>query len=586
MSWKKNGFGYLIWAVYALMTGGMLAAMGSAVCVYFGITPYYGLAAAAMYGMLAGGLVFLIHKLAKRYAEVRTEGKKQHPAAEAGLVVLVLAGGLALRFAGLASVQEKSAYYDLAQVVLEQNIPQITHGAVYLYIRLLNAFFRILGNRFMVGIGLQIILQAAAALALYAAVRRLAGKLAALALLFFNMLSPFMVEKALTLSPEMLYLFLFSLMLLFLSEGTPKPMHWARCLLAGAFGAALFYLDAAGSLSLVILFGALASRREWKRGARIKCVLAGIAGFTAGAAGCVLADAFFSGKEALGVWNAWMRMYSLEEPRLSVTITNPGTVWVSVILLCFMAWGIFSFWCGGAYERFGLWSLCLCLTAFAQCMGIFTQEMEGYLYLFFFGAILAGISVQECFAALKRGPEGMTGESAGSAEETEMEGIEFVELEASGGPDEEAEPTEPGNPGNADAGNAEAEDEEIEFMELEASGRPDEEAEPTEPGDSGNADAGNAEAEDEEIEFMELGSPVRAGVKSRKTKTKKVGGGKMENKKAENSQETAREDIQFIENPLPLPKRHKKRVMDYALKSGDGRDDFDVAVTEDDDFDI
>lgn len=49
--------------------------------------------------------------------------------------------------------------------------------------------------------------------------------------------------------------------------------------------------------------------------------------------------------------------------------------------------------------------------------------------------------------------------------------------------------------------------------------------------------------------------------------------------------ETGRE-IKYIENPLPLPRKHVKREMDYALSSVPGTDDFDLKVSEEDDFDI
>ena len=41
--------------------------------------------------------------------------------------------------------------------------------------------------------------------------------------------------------------------------------------------------------------------------------------------------------------------------------------------------------------------------------------------------------------------------------------------------------------------------------------------------------------------------------------------------------------IQFIENPLPLPKKHVPKVLDYKWNSDDG--DFDYPVADDDDFD-
>ncbi len=44
--------------------------------------------------------------------------------------------------------------------------------------------------------------------------------------------------------------------------------------------------------------------------------------------------------------------------------------------------------------------------------------------------------------------------------------------------------------------------------------------------------------------------------------------------------------VQFLENPLPLPKKHVKRVMDYPLPSASQEDDFDYPVAEDDDYDI
>lgn len=43
--------------------------------------------------------------------------------------------------------------------------------------------------------------------------------------------------------------------------------------------------------------------------------------------------------------------------------------------------------------------------------------------------------------------------------------------------------------------------------------------------------------------------------------------------------------IQFIENPLPLPKKHVPKVLDYKLNS-DEDGDFDYPVADDDDFDL
>ena len=41
--------------------------------------------------------------------------------------------------------------------------------------------------------------------------------------------------------------------------------------------------------------------------------------------------------------------------------------------------------------------------------------------------------------------------------------------------------------------------------------------------------------------------------------------------------------VQFIENPLPVPKKHVPKVLDYKL--GDDVGDYDYPVADDDDFD-
>lgn len=43
--------------------------------------------------------------------------------------------------------------------------------------------------------------------------------------------------------------------------------------------------------------------------------------------------------------------------------------------------------------------------------------------------------------------------------------------------------------------------------------------------------------------------------------------------------------IQFIENPLPLPKKHEKKVLDYTVELTDETAEFDIEVAADDDYD-
>lgn len=46
------------------------------------------------------------------------------------------------------------------------------------------------------------------------------------------------------------------------------------------------------------------------------------------------------------------------------------------------------------------------------------------------------------------------------------------------------------------------------------------------------------------------------------------------------------EPVKLIENPMPLPKRHEKREMDYQYQVAEDKMNFDVEVSDGDDFDI
>lgn len=52
------------------------------------------------------------------------------------------------------------------------------------------------------------------------------------------------------------------------------------------------------------------------------------------------------------------------------------------------------------------------------------------------------------------------------------------------------------------------------------------------------------------------------------------------------SAESVSSKPQYIENPLPLPKPHEKKVMEYNVGVSKGEDDYDYPVADDDDFDI
>jgi len=49
---------------------------------------------------------------------------------------------------------------------------------------------------------------------------------------------------------------------------------------------------------------------------------------------------------------------------------------------------------------------------------------------------------------------------------------------------------------------------------------------------------------------------------------------------------TKKKEIKFIENPLPLPKKHVKKSMDYRFEPEPELMKYDIEVKENDDFDL
>lgn len=501
MSWKKNIFSYLVWAVYLLVTGTAMTFTGSAICGSIGVSAYIGSIAAAACLLFSGLIVFAVHKTAVKLKGTSQSGGKVFLWLEGVLTAALIAAGLFLRAVRPPADPDGSVFLDLAYVSSDgQTIPLFDHGAVYFYILTLRLAFILLGNKVAVALGLQLALQMLAVLMLYFAVRKMAGRVSAVIMMAFFMLSPYMAEKTAFVSPQMLYLFVFSVVLLYISRGVDRVSGWGFWLFAGIMTAYLIYLDAAGLLMILLMLGVIFAEHREAENKIVVGMLGAAAGLSVGTAVCILADVLSSSKSVLGIIEAWVKLYRFGEPPMAVSFSDFGTVWPVILLLCFMAWGIFSFWCRRRAESFSIWIFCLVIAALMQCLGVFTEEMSGTVYIFFFSTVLAGLGVRESASVYE-------------AEDNVGQTTVFPELEVE---------------------------------EL---------------------------GEDEDV----------------KEEKETVAEEKKTEDKQEQKEPEKKREIEYIENPLPLPKKHVKRVMDYALDSEtdskSDRDGYDIYVSDDDDFD-
>ena len=473
MRWKKNAFSYLSWVIYAVAVEVGMVCLADAICDAKGVKIYFGTIACVLYMVLAGIGVFLVHRaLERRGRPLATKN-----VVEAALTVMLLAAGLVLRIQAISTATESAAYYELASVTSGQEIPQIVHGAVYFYVQLLHGIFYFLGNKFIVAIWTQILLQFVAVLLLYFAVRRMAGSIAAVVMLAFCMLPSYMVRGAVDLSPEMLYLVLWCGILFWISLENNRDWKLWEFVPIGVIIAVAGYLDITGFFLLVFAFAVIfACSSETATRKRLLAALVCLAGAGVGLVGSVAVDALASGKQFGNVMQAWLKLYqplSFELP-LSVEASESGVAGY-LVLLCVLSLGIYAFWRNRKTDALKAWILVAVIMALAACFRILTVEMPVNRYLYLLLSILAGVAIEECVVPCRV---------------NEAAKREFAEII--------------------------------------------------------NLDEPSAELLTEEKEA---------------------------------------EKPRFIENPLPLPKKHQKRTLSYRVEVGEGKDDFDISVDEDDDFD-
>ena len=62
---------------------------------------------------------------------------------------------------------------------------------------------------------------------------------------------------------------------------------------------------------------------------------------------------------------------------------------------------------------------------------------------------------------------------------------------------------------------------------------------------------------------------------------------KTEEAKTEEAKtEEPKKEIKFLDNPLPVPKKHVKKSIDYAFEPDADMMKYDIDISTDDDFDI
>lgn len=400
MSWKKSVFSNLMWATYTLITGLAIVELSAVTVSYFRGPAYMGPVFALIIVALVAACVFLLHRLSFDRKNTAQGSVSRLLVGEAVFVVIFLILGLVLRMDGMAGIGEAGGYYEAAKVAEGQSVPEFVHGAVYLYLQLLHTVFVLLGNKLTAGIWLQVVLQLLAILILYFGVRKLAGVLPAIVMLLFFTCSEPVIQGALTLSPEPLYLLMFAIGLNMLAASCGDVMSPVLFLLVGIWIGLIGYLDISGFL--LLFFGIAVVLAVWEQKITAKIRIAAFVlcagGMLAGFLGAIEADAYISGKSFNGVVNAWWALYRPGDYGFSIAGLSDGLLWEGPLLII-MCFGVFSYWYSRERERISMWMFIVCVTAAAQYFGMLTEELPSSMYLMMCMTVLAGAGIKACLSS-------------------------------------------------------------------------------------------------------------------------------------------------------------------------------------------
>lgn len=557
MTYKKTWTSYLLWAVYTCVVGVILADYAILLwqkkintVIGYGTIVFVFL----IFAGVSGGY-FLIRKALSIYhkQDNNTKEKKEISSRTAMLwevfitLSIFFAGLLYRLYLYLQSAPDAVVMTQYCQAALRkagEGVEPMAHGASYLYTLCLSFVFSFLGNKAAAAVWLQMLLQMLTILLSFFAVKKTAGSIPACVTMFTLAVSSVYTSQIFVPTPESLFFLLYlaglfiigSCVRMYCGGEAGAAAAVAGALLSGIGIGVLTYLDAV-SLTLLFflpaLFTGIRRRADAKFSSTKISALFFILILAAGGLsflGMLSLDAFYSKGEISQAAETWLVLYRSHIAADYVFYRTETSIMECFVLTVLAALYIMAFWNRRKEQNASPW-ICL-MFVLAPTPLTATGVLSSQVYAVFIWSVLAGIGLQQSFVwqphSFNRGfvPDIATPQ-AEELPATAPFALEppATELPATAPPALEPHVPEPLAP------------------EPPALETPAPEASVPEP-----------PAALPDIEFEPLPEPVPAP--------------------------------RFIENPLPLPKKHEKRTMDYQYEVAEDKMYYDVKVKENDDFDI
>lgn len=438
MSLKKNNISYFAWLVLLFFTG--------ASCAFFGLI----LAQRSNMNtlLIAGGLVTLffvvvfgLYLLIGYYLERKEQradilqvlslsGKLEWI-----FMLSVIALGLVIRVFMLEHAGEEAAYFDVCKIADTSGLGlKPVQGSVYFYCLLLHGLFYVVGNNWIAGIWLQIVLQLIGAFIITLGLKKIINKIPAYLVLLFILFSPESIKSGITYSPQILYFCIFAIAFYCLADYIQRSQYleakknfmWLYTVITGVIIGLCIYLDISG-LVLIFLWFILpmVKRSEYTTVWNYRFVVGMVVAF-ATLFMVLFVDSLLSHCSVRNILNAWGILYGNIGFDLEVLVNRLNADFILLVVLSCV--GCFSFWRRANTERFTPFILMAIGMGILVFGGITTDNMSGIYLLYILMAMLASVSVTELFCA-----EDMVKVRTEKSKETEVveddkiKQIEFIE---------------------------------------------------------------------------------------------------------------------------------------------------------------
>lgn len=524
MTYRRTWFSCVLWFLYTVLCIVLIAADTKEWLQYFaGIGTISPQIIYLLPVIPAAVLYWLIRSIAIWIRKNRMWKKHAVTILECVVFLLIIAGALFIRIISLNYAAAEIAafngmdisllpessmkYYDMAVVTGNGFAAPVDYGISDLYVMLLSTVLSLLGNREVSAIFLQVILQMIGIILVYAATRKLAGRLPASIAALYLAGSKACLGMLDYFGPEWLFFVLYMVGMLitislvkgYCANRIPRPFAIIGAAGIGALIGGLTYLDlTAASLLIVVSFIAVGKEVRCEKipgrcsvGMSAAIILTSYLACAAVWFYALNAFAYTTGANFVDSISNRLRL--CYEKSYFFTGQNPyfWDIYLIGMLIVPASFLVFEYFRSGKEQNYMPW-IVLCLLAAPTPLTLYGEHGFGILSLYVW-AVLAGLGLQNAiFGGSTKVMKAMIEEINIAAEKTK-----------------------------------------------------------------------------------EIGQVKQTAV------TETVGE-IPEDKKMENQTEKP----QYIENPLPLPKRHEKREMDYQYDVTEKDMKYDIEVPLNDDFDV